>query len=367
MLTITNVVRSVSLRSSMPSLTAFANSRSAVEHTRIGTSRAPLHQRALDARIVGRGRGALVLPRADGVEREVDRDPVEPRERSAPSVEAIQRPVGAHEGVLRHVLGFRGCRAAGGQPAGRCASGSAGPGHRTPSHRPSGRRPPTRDRSCRAFRSALVEGAVPCQVGQSLPRPVTIVHHCQVGQSRRSAALGSLRRSASPGVNSRDFQGFPARSRADPCGAFCTAPGVRGLADASRLAPSSTLSTLDSPALPSRAQACSLRRGSGSLAQAPEFRTGKASAAPMQNENGNGTEPGLVTDAVRDLEKELQAQGGRRWLRRLSVLAVLAGSWAVWSCGDARRGRRRRRASRRRRSRRATSSNRSSPPAPSSR
>jgi HlyD family secretion protein len=45
----------------------------------------------------------------------------------------------------------------------------------------------------------------------------------------------------------------------------------------------------------------------------------------MQKENVNGTEPGLVTDAVRDLEKELRAQGGRRWLRRLLVLAVLAG------------------------------------------
>jgi len=45
----------------------------------------------------------------------------------------------------------------------------------------------------------------------------------------------------------------------------------------------------------------------------------------MQTDNGNGTEPGLVTDAVRDLEKELRAQGGRRWVRRLLVLAVLAG------------------------------------------
>ena len=64
----------------------------------------------------------------------------------------------------------------------------------------------------------------------------------------------------------------------------------------------------------------------------------------MQKENGNGTEPGLVTDAVRDLEKELRAQGGRRWLRRLLVLAVLAGfvgGLVVWR--RATRPRRRRR------------------------
>ena len=38
----------------------------------------------------------------------------------------------------------------------------------------------------------------------------------------------------------------------------------------------------------------------------------------------NGTAPGLVADAVRDLEKELRAQGARRWLRRLGVLLVVA-------------------------------------------
>jgi HlyD family secretion protein len=43
----------------------------------------------------------------------------------------------------------------------------------------------------------------------------------------------------------------------------------------------------------------------------------------MADESTNGTEPGIVTDAVRDLERELRAQGARRWLRRLAVLGVL--------------------------------------------
>ncbi|MBK7581023.1 MAG: efflux RND transporter periplasmic adaptor subunit [Myxococcales bacterium] len=42
-------------------------------------------------------------------------------------------------------------------------------------------------------------------------------------------------------------------------------------------------------------------------------------------DNGNGTQPGVVTDAVRELEKQLRAQGARRWLRRLAVVVVLAG------------------------------------------
>jgi HlyD family secretion protein len=37
----------------------------------------------------------------------------------------------------------------------------------------------------------------------------------------------------------------------------------------------------------------------------------------------NGTQPGMVADAVRDLEKELRAQGARRWLRRAIVVGVL--------------------------------------------
>jgi HlyD family secretion protein len=46
----------------------------------------------------------------------------------------------------------------------------------------------------------------------------------------------------------------------------------------------------------------------------------------MQEEKENGTEPGVVADAVRDLERELRAQGARRWLRRAIVIAVLAAS-----------------------------------------
>jgi len=38
----------------------------------------------------------------------------------------------------------------------------------------------------------------------------------------------------------------------------------------------------------------------------------------------NGTQPGIVADAVRDLERELRAQSSKRWLRRLVVVAVLA-------------------------------------------
>lgn len=37
----------------------------------------------------------------------------------------------------------------------------------------------------------------------------------------------------------------------------------------------------------------------------------------------NGTQPGVVTDAVRDLEKKLRAEGARRWLRRGLVVAAL--------------------------------------------
>src|SRR5688500_18427407 len=37
----------------------------------------------------------------------------------------------------------------------------------------------------------------------------------------------------------------------------------------------------------------------------------------------NGTQPGIVADAVRDLERELRAQSSKRWLRRLLVVAVL--------------------------------------------
>ena len=44
----------------------------------------------------------------------------------------------------------------------------------------------------------------------------------------------------------------------------------------------------------------------------------------MSDTPENGTEPGLVSDAVRDLERDLKAQGARRWFRRLAVVAVLA-------------------------------------------
>jgi HlyD family secretion protein len=48
--------------------------------------------------------------------------------------------------------------------------------------------------------------------------------------------------------------------------------------------------------------------------------------SPMQDEKENGTQPGVVADAVRDLERELRAQGARRWLRRAIVVLVLVGA-----------------------------------------
>jgi HlyD family secretion protein len=54
--------------------------------------------------------------------------------------------------------------------------------------------------------------------------------------------------------------------------------------------------------------------------------------SPTPSES-NGTQPGLVADAVRGLEKELAAQGARRWVRRLGVVvivAVLFGAFSVW-------------------------------------
>ncbi len=54
-------------------------------------------------------------------------------------------------------------------------------------------------------------------------------------------------------------------------------------------------------------------------------------------ESRNGTPPGIVADAVRDLERELRAQGSRRWMRRLGVLLVVAlgvggfFGWRRWS------------------------------------
>lgn len=43
----------------------------------------------------------------------------------------------------------------------------------------------------------------------------------------------------------------------------------------------------------------------------------------MSEDAQNGTQPVVVTDAVRDLEKKLRAEGARRWLRRAIVLGVL--------------------------------------------
>ncbi len=39
----------------------------------------------------------------------------------------------------------------------------------------------------------------------------------------------------------------------------------------------------------------------------------------------NGTEPGLVSEAARDLKRDLARQGGRKWLRRLLLVVVLGG------------------------------------------
>lgn len=43
----------------------------------------------------------------------------------------------------------------------------------------------------------------------------------------------------------------------------------------------------------------------------------------MSEDAQNGTQPGVVTDAVRDLEKQLRAEGARRWVRRLIVVGVI--------------------------------------------
>lgn len=43
----------------------------------------------------------------------------------------------------------------------------------------------------------------------------------------------------------------------------------------------------------------------------------------MSEDAQNGTQPGVVTDAVRDLEKQLRAEGARRWVRRSIVVGVI--------------------------------------------
>ena len=46
----------------------------------------------------------------------------------------------------------------------------------------------------------------------------------------------------------------------------------------------------------------------------------------MTDDIQNGTQPGLVADAVRELEGDLKSEsGGRRWLRRLLVVGVVVG------------------------------------------
>ena len=67
-----------------------------------------LDQLRLDTRIVGRARPFTVLARANRVQRQVHRDPVNPGERFAAPVEPIQGAVGSNERVLSHVLSFRG-------------------------------------------------------------------------------------------------------------------------------------------------------------------------------------------------------------------------------------------------------------------
>jgi HlyD family secretion protein len=56
--------------------------------------------------------------------------------------------------------------------------------------------------------------------------------------------------------------------------------------------------------------------------------------APSDQRSGtNGTQQGLVADAVRGLERELAAQGARRWLRRLGILAAIVfvlGGFVAW-------------------------------------
>ncbi len=59
------------------------------------------------------------------------------------------------------------------------------------------------------------------------------------------------------------------------------------------------------------------------LAPARRLQRYTLGALPMSDESQNGTQPGVVSDAVRDLEKQLRAEGARRWLRRVVVLVVL--------------------------------------------
>ncbi|MCC6214147.1 MAG: efflux RND transporter periplasmic adaptor subunit [Polyangiaceae bacterium] len=46
----------------------------------------------------------------------------------------------------------------------------------------------------------------------------------------------------------------------------------------------------------------------------------------MARDDGNGSTAGVVSDAVGELERELRAQGARRWVRRLIVVAAIAGA-----------------------------------------
>jgi len=53
----------------------------------------------------------------------------------------------------------------------------------------------------------------------------------------------------------------------------------------------------------------------------------------MSDDPQNGTQPGIVADAVRDLERELRVQGRRRWLRRaivVGLLALVVGGWMAY-------------------------------------
>src|SRR5262249_45469545 len=78
-----------------------------VDFCGIGEARALLDELALDARIVGGRRFAIGLTRTNRVEREVDRDAIDPSERLAATIETIQRAVGTDESFLCHVFGFR--------------------------------------------------------------------------------------------------------------------------------------------------------------------------------------------------------------------------------------------------------------------
>lgn len=69
--------------------------------------RALLHEKRFDARIVRRKRISPRFSGSNDVERQIDRNPIQPGKRFASTIETIERLVGPDKGLLRHVLCLR--------------------------------------------------------------------------------------------------------------------------------------------------------------------------------------------------------------------------------------------------------------------